>query len=292
MSDTDLRRWASADADIPPELGRLLRDGRADVGAADEVARLARRLSAVLGPTAGLPGAEPTAEPDRAGRDPGSPASGPRPSPGDAGHVGKISSRAAARWVGAVIATTGAVAGVWWVLARQPGDAPSAPASPATPLLGEARAPDAPPPEAPAPGVPAPDVPAAESPARAAQPPRDLSTPPARAAANRPRLATSRARVAGEARLLERAQAALDGKPAEALRLSREHEARFPRGALVQEREVIAIEALRRLGHTAAAQARAAQFERRFHGSVHAPRLERATDTSAPGGGGAATLPP
>jgi hypothetical protein len=94
-----------------------------------------------------------------------------------------------------------------------------------------------------------------------------------------------------EAALLEQARAALRGDPANALALAERHRRRFPHGALGQEREVIAIEALKRLGREAAASARAAAFERRYRGSVHRPRLERSTDTSLPPEGAFNTAP-
>jgi hypothetical protein len=95
-----------------------------------------------------------------------------------------------------------------------------------------------------------------------------------------------------ETALLEQARAALHSRPAEALELTRRHQARFPSGVLAQEREVIAIEALERLGQREAASVRAAAFERRYRGSVHQPRLERGGDTLAPGGGASNTAPP
>ena len=51
-----------------------------------------------------------------------------------------------------------------------------------------------------------------------------------------------------EAQLLQAAQASLRSNPRRALALAREHEQRFPKGALAQEREVITIEALSQLG--------------------------------------------
>lgn len=87
--------------------------------------------------------------------------------------------------------------------------------------------------------------------------------PSARAPAEKP------AAAASEVGLLQRAQAALRADPGRALALTAEHERRFPRGALVQEREVIRIEALRRLGKTSAAQERASKFERDFPDSAH-----------------------
>jgi hypothetical protein len=88
-------------------------------------------------------------------------------------------------------------------------------------------------------------------------------------------------RALDEAALLQRAQAALARDPARALGLTQEHQRRFPHGSLAQEREVIAIEALERLGDERAARQRANAFERRYKGSVHHGRV-RESVTSEP----------
>lgn len=67
-----------------------------------------------------------------------------------------------------------------------------------------------------------------------------------------------------EVALLRDARLALNSNPTEALALSEQHRALYPRGAMVQERELIAISALARLGRHSAVLARAAQFERDF----------------------------
>ena len=77
-----------------------------------------------------------------------------------------------------------------------------------------------------------------------------------------------------EVKLLERAQDALRSRPAEALALCTDHVKRFPSGMLVQEREVIAIEALVKTGRKDEARARADRFKARFPGSSHTRRLE------------------
>jgi hypothetical protein len=77
-----------------------------------------------------------------------------------------------------------------------------------------------------------------------------------------------------EDRLLEKARAALRQDPALSLALTREHQQRFAGGVLTQEREVIAIDALRRLGRSAEADRRAERFERRYPGSVHQRKLD------------------
>jgi hypothetical protein len=72
-----------------------------------------------------------------------------------------------------------------------------------------------------------------------------------------------------EARLLGQARAELARDPARALDLTREHRRRFASGALAQEREVIAIEALGRLGRRADAERRAREFGAKYPDSAH-----------------------
>jgi len=72
-----------------------------------------------------------------------------------------------------------------------------------------------------------------------------------------------------EVALLRDAQLALRANPAEALALTEQHRALFARGAMIQERELIAISALARLGRHTAVLARAAEFERDFPGSPY-----------------------
>jgi len=81
-----------------------------------------------------------------------------------------------------------------------------------------------------------------------------------------------------EAALLEQARRALDTSPSYALQLANQHRTRFPNGLLTQEREVIAIEALRRLHRTTEADQRAAGFSKAFPGSAH----QRMVDEAAP----------
>jgi hypothetical protein len=77
-----------------------------------------------------------------------------------------------------------------------------------------------------------------------------------------------------EPRALARAQDTLRSNPSEALAICNEIARTFPRGALGQEREVIAIEALTRLGRTSEATSRAEQFATSFPKSGHIRRLE------------------
>ena len=91
----------------------------------------------------------------------------------------------------------------------------------------------------------------------------------------RPEHARSVLRTAdSEAALLERARRALASSPARSLALTEEHRQRYPNGALGQEGEVIAIEALRRLGRDREASRRADDFARAYPGSAHAHKLD------------------
>ena len=75
--------------------------------------------------------------------------------------------------------------------------------------------------------------------------------------------------VKAEAALLERARLLATNNPSQALAVTREHARRFPNGLLAQEREVIAIEALRKLGKQDEASQRATKFQKAYPGSAH-----------------------
>jgi hypothetical protein len=286
----DPRRWIAGDGDVPAELRDLLRAARDELGTVDEVAELARRLSADLGPAAGLSGGAALDRSEPAAR-----------ALGGAQGVMRVAAHRLGRW-GAWLVAGGSAATALWLVAsswssqprpepslvvrdgsasaareaeKTPGIAPAAPALPApaeVPLapVGAAQPEVAQPPEAQ-------DPPGADHGRARGASTSSRRAPVARASRSSPALA--------EASLLDRAQAALGSDPAAALTLTREHQRRFPRGVLAEEREVIAIEALQRLGRREAASARALAFERRYHGSVHRPRLERSTATSSPAEG-------
>jgi hypothetical protein len=78
-----------------------------------------------------------------------------------------------------------------------------------------------------------------------------------------------------ESTLLESARLALKTDPKRAFQLTQEHAKRYPNGLLSQEREVIAIEALNRLGKRDAAKARGIEFNENFPGSALEPRLQQ-----------------
>lgn len=79
--------------------------------------------------------------------------------------------------------------------------------------------------------------------------------------------------LAEEAMLVERARRALHSEPARALQLTREHATRFPRGQLGMERELVAIEALQKLGRGNEARARADALLRAAPGSLYEERI-------------------
>jgi hypothetical protein len=85
-----------------------------------------------------------------------------------------------------------------------------------------------------------------------------------------------------EASLLTQARAALGGDPERALALTNQHAQRFPNGVLAQEREVIAIAALRALGRSDAANRRGTLFEQRYPGSAHRSKVEQTLKGKSP----------
>jgi hypothetical protein len=84
--------------------------------------------------------------------------------------------------------------------------------------------------------------------------------------------------ASGEGALLLRARRVLASEPQAALALTQEDERLFPAGDLAPEREVLAIEALARLGRTAEARSRFDAFRARFPQSPHVARLRALLD--------------
>lgn len=78
-----------------------------------------------------------------------------------------------------------------------------------------------------------------------------------------------------EVGLLREARQLAASKPAAALRLLQQHAERFPTGKLVPERELLAIEVLRRLGREREAKLRRQRFEQRYPNSIYLQRLDR-----------------
>ena len=128
------------------------------------------------------------------------------------------------------------------------------------------------------------DLPRAQKPAQGEARPLPLATPRGRSATPSPEPAVETgpavpaeppaAALPSEGALLLRARQELPSDPASALELTDEAVRRFPDGALSPEREVLAIEALARLGRLPSARARFAAFRARYPQSPHLARLE------------------
>ena len=83
----------------------------------------------------------------------------------------------------------------------------------------------------------------------------------------------SRTDLVEETRLLDRARVSLQTDPHAALAITNEHRRTYPRGALRQEREVLAIDALVRAGRRTSAEARARRFLGRHPRSAHSQQV-------------------
>jgi hypothetical protein len=234
MTDPDDPSRLFESPSAPAGLRDVLRTASNDVGTDAQVARLAQRLGPLLGP------------------------------------VGPALPAAAGKALGLKLALAGAAlivaGGGAWLLASSPSARP--PSAPTKSPVSSSAKPDsgainttpaAPVAPAPVASVAEPTV-AEPEPAPAASPAKlpGKPTPPAQPS---------------EAELLEQARSALKGDPARALQRANEHAARFPRGVLVQEREVLAIQALRKLGRSAEADRRSEAFAKAFPGSAFARKL-------------------
>jgi hypothetical protein len=93
------------------------------------------------------------------------------------------------------------------------------------------------------------------------------------AVAPQPQAAPPGVHAEAELQLLGRAQRALDSQPNAALALAEEHAAAYPRGLFVQEREMLAIQALLKVQQRRAALARAKEFLSHYPTSPHARHL-------------------
>ena len=78
-----------------------------------------------------------------------------------------------------------------------------------------------------------------------------------------------------ELTLLAHARRALLAQPERSLELAEQHAREFPNGTLCEEREVLAIESLLKLGLSDRARQRALLFEQRFPSSAHRAHLAR-----------------
>jgi hypothetical protein len=111
----------------------------------------------------------------------------------------------------------------------------------------------------PAPAPPAPKPSSPSKRASSATPPATVTPPPS---------------PEQDAALLQDARRALLDSPARALLLSEEHARSFPQSALTEERQALHVEALARLGRSAAARTELELFEARFPRSIYRRRLQ------------------
>lgn len=88
--------------------------------------------------------------------------------------------------------------------------------------------------------------------------------------------------LAREAQMLHRARSLLDSDPKGALALLDAHEAQFPSGHLALERELIAVDALRRLQRIPQARARAQALLGRASGTLYEERVRGIVESLAP----------
>ncbi|MEN9578757.1 MAG: hypothetical protein RJA70_1766 [Pseudomonadota bacterium] len=277
-SDPELRRWSEDGAECPPLLRDCLSHARQDVGRPEQLRQAARTVAA-LTPLGALTAAGSA----------------------KAAASGAATLAEAARRVLSAAAYPAKWAKVHWVLAGALTSAgtyavvqervavPVEPAAPAsTGSVGSAEVTV----ETAAPSVsvtvtqrrPAPAASlAVERPSRATTPPI-LSAPRAaepvapEPTLSAPALPSAAAPAAPkgvtELQLLAEARAALSKAPKTALQLARRHQRDFPQGQLAQERDVILIEALGRLGENERAREQGREFEDKYPDSAHRRRVQ------------------
>jgi hypothetical protein len=242
MSD-DPVRLVDAESEAPEVLRLALRGGGSAAPSSAQLDALASKLGPLLGAAAGGAAAGAAAS---------STAGGSAASGGAGLSIG-------AKVVAGVVLVGALAGGGAWLAERDGSPAPAA--KPAATAAGRAVTPGAPA-EPALPAPPAAEPPALDAPSRAAP---GSAKPPAAAAIK-------------ESELLEAAQRALGTNPERALALTQTHRQRFPNGALAQEREVIAIEALSRLGRKNDAKRQSEAFEKTYPGSAHQRKVESAVE--------------
>ena len=192
-----------------------------------------------------------------------------------------------------VLGVAGAVIGAQWLAER-----PVAPRPPVVASVTAASVPmrPEPPPLEPAPNstLPLPPpVASASAPARVSAVPAVVSAVPAvvsavpavvsaapSASVSAP-LPASSAHVPSELEVIKEAGQVLKSDPTRALQLTMDHARLYSSGALAEEREVIAIEALARLGRSSAARARAERFLLFYPRSAHLSRVQQVAGLDA-----------
>jgi len=150
------------------------------------------------------------------------------------------------------------------------------------PALGAAPAPSPSPPTEPSSATPEPPVLSVDQ--------LPSVAPPVRAAAA-PSASSSAKAASTELELVQRAQAAIASDPERALALTSEHARAYPAGVFAHEREVIAVEALSRLGRRDESWTRALTLVRRYPRTPYARRLELALGRPLPEPSPSSTIP-
>jgi hypothetical protein len=107
---------------------------------------------------------------------------------------------------------------------------------------------------------------------------RDRVMPPAPSASSVPESTPERDPLEREAAMLEEARAMLDRHPSGALAVLDRHAVAFPAGQLGMERELLAVQALRRLGRLEEARARGDALLRQATGSIYEVRVRAMMD--------------
>jgi hypothetical protein len=242
---TDPKRLIEPESRSSPTLRALLRAGRSELPDDDRIETIDARAVAVAG----------TALVGATHGGPAAPGTG-----AVAGATAGLKVGGAAKvCVAVLVALGGAGGGYAWTSHRAIEHSAAAPPARSSDSLAAVLSGTRSPPPAPT-SIPADPVPVPE-------PSQQFANPPAPSA-------EGAGGTAAEVSLLESAEDALSSSPELALSLADRHAARFPHGALAQEREVIAIEALLRLGRVEAARGRAERFYRSFPQSAHRTRIE------------------
>ena len=241
MTDDNPTPWCDPDHPLSPELREVVNSGARDEPAPERVAALQAAVTASI--AAGITASAGTAAAASA--------------TAKAGLFKVVLGLLGAGGVaGAALVGTGVVDAPWSAPSREPASPVPSPPAPAPMADPEPLAP--------------------EIDREPETKPDAVEEAPAKRAA-RPRPPATAGTIAEEAQLLERARSTLESNPRAALAAAESHRRRFRRGALAQEREVLVIDALMRLGRRASAERRAAAFTRQYPHSAHRERVERLT---------------
>lgn len=269
MSKEDPIRWCESASGASPELQQWLRSAQSDLGSERELAAVAAAIGPLIDAPVGssLFDTANSTLPEPSGSAVGGSATTAGSAGAGSAGAGTLMVSGAlfkALGIGVVVAASG---GLWYAArvppqTNTPASAPPAAAASVSPTAEAPRVGTA----VVSPSVPGPPPTPTPSEITARQPASVEPSPSARSRAPAP---ARRSAAQNELGLLGRARAALTEQPARALRLARQHGRSFPNSQFAQEREVIAIEALRRLGREQAAQNRADHFKRQFPDSAH-----------------------